>query len=484
MKPMTLHKIEVAARPATPIPGILGPLAALSLSMLLSSLGTSIANIGLPALAREFDASLAEVQWVVLAYLLAITTLIVGAGRLGDMLGRRKLLLGGLVVFTIASALSAAAPTLMSLIVARAAQGVGAAVMMALTMAFVGDSVPKERTGTAMGLLGAMSAIGTALGPTLGGFLIFSSGWPAIFLVNVPMGFVAIVLARAYLPADRPDRRVGQKDFDILGTVLLALTLAAYALSMTLGRGNFGSLDIALLVVAVAGVALFALAESKAPSPLIRLATLRKSGLSASLLASALVSTVMMTTLVVGPFYLSHGLGLDALRVGLIVSIGPLVVALTGIPAGIFADRFGARTIILAGLVAIASGAALLYALPASSGVLGYAVPLVMMTAGYALFQTANNTEVMGGIAQESRGVISAMLNLSRNLGLVTGASLMGAVFGYATGTIDIGSARPEAIAAAMQMTFAVAAILIVAALAIVIAGASAAPTNDPTERQ
>src|SRR3954470_20280301 len=170
-------------------------LAGLSFSMLLSSLGTSITNVGLPALAQAFTASFQQVQWVVLAYLLAITTLIVSVGRLGDIIGRRRLLLMGIVLFTAASGLSGAAPTLWLLIAARAAQVLGAAIMMALSMAFVGDTVPKEKTGSAMGLLGTMSAIGTALGPSLGGVLIAGFNWRAIFLVNVPLGFLTLFLA-------------------------------------------------------------------------------------------------------------------------------------------------------------------------------------------------------------------------------------------------------------------------------------------------
>ena len=180
--------------------------------MLLSSLGTSIANVGLPTLAQAFDASFQEVQWIVLAYLLAITTLIVSVGRLGDITGRRRLLLAGIVLFTVASVLCGVAPTLWLLIAARAAQGLGAAIMMALTMAFVGETVPKARTGSAMGLLGTMSAIGTALGPSLGGVLIAGFGWRAIFLVNVPLGILTFLLALS-LPARRSpgaeDRRAG-----------------------------------------------------------------------------------------------------------------------------------------------------------------------------------------------------------------------------------------------------------------------------------
>src|SRR5438128_2380529 len=205
-------------------------LAGLSLSMLLSSLGTSIANVGLPTLAQAFNAPFQDVQWIVLAYLLAITTLIVSVGRLGDITGRRRLLLGGIVLFTLASVLCGVAPALWLLIAARAAQGLGAAIMMALAMAFVGETVSKERTGSAMGLLGTMSAIGTALGPSLGGVLIAGPGWRALFLVNVPLGLLTFALAYRTLPADISKPKTDRAGFDTVGTLLLAATLGAYAL--------------------------------------------------------------------------------------------------------------------------------------------------------------------------------------------------------------------------------------------------------------
>jgi EmrB/QacA subfamily drug resistance transporter len=445
-------------------------LASLSLSMLLSSLGTSIANVGLPALAQAFNASFQEVQWIVLAYLLAITTLIVSVGRLGDITGRRRLLLAGIFLFTVASVLCGVAPTLWLLIAARAAQGLGAAVMMALTLAFVGETVPKEKTGSAMGLLGTMSAIGTALGPSLGGVLIAGLSWRALFLVNVPLGILTFLLAHRHLPIDPIDRRepkTARSGFDALGTLLLSLTLAAYALAMTMGRGHFGSLNTALLLAAACGAGLFVLAEARAASPLIHLAMFRDPALSASLATSALVSTVMMAMLVVGPFYLSRALGLDAAMVGLVLSIGPLVAALTGVPAGRIADRLGAQRMTLVGLLGIAAGSCVLSLLPATLGIPGYLAPIVVLTVGYALFQTANNTAVMTDIRPDQRGVISGMLNLSRNLGLITGASVMGAVFALASATADITTAPPEPVATGMRVTFGVAAILIVVALAI-----------------
>jgi EmrB/QacA subfamily drug resistance transporter len=444
-------------------------LASLSLSMLLSSLGISIANVALPTLTQAFNASFQEVQWIVLAYLLAITTLVVSVGRLGDITGRRRLLLAGLFLFTVASVLCGVAPTLSLLIAARVAQGLGAAVMMALTIAFVGETIPKARTGSAMGLLGTMSAIGTALGPSLGGLLIAGAGWRAIFLVNVPLGLLAVVLAYCYLPADRREPNTDRAGFDVVGTLLLALALGAYALAMTIGRGSFGSFNMALLLAAGLGTGFFVLAEARAASPLIRLAAFRDPVLSASLATGTFVSTVMMATLVVGPFYLSHALGLDAALVGIVMSAGPLVAALTGVPAGRAADRFGAGRMTMVGLTGMAAGCFILSIVPTTLGIPGYIVPIAVITSGYALFQTANNTAVMTEIRPDQRGVISGLLNLSRNLGLITGASVMGAVFAFASGASDIAMARSEAVAAGMRITFAVAAILIVVALAIAV---------------
>jgi len=442
-------------------------LASLALPMLLSALGTSIANVGLPTLVQAFDATFQAVQWVVLAYLLAVTTLVVSAGRLGDALGRRRLLLAGLGLFTVASALCGLAPTLGWLIAARALQGLGAAVMMALSLAFVGEMVPKAQTGRAMGLLGTMSAVGTALGPSLGGVLIAAEGWPALFYVNVPLGMLALGLAYRHLPADRRIGATERGGLDPLGTMLLALTLAAYALAMTLGRGHFGVLNGALLLAAMAGLAVFVRVEMNATSPLIRPAMFRDATLSISLATSALVATVMMATLVVGPFHLARGLGLDAVRVGLAVSVGPLVVALAGVPAGRITDRFGARRITLVGLLAMGIGAFTLALLPASLGLPGYLAPLIVITAGYALFQTANNTAVMVGVSAEGRGLVSGLLNLSRNLGLITGASLMGAVFMVAAGGGEILAADPGAVVTATRVTFGVAGGLVLAALAL-----------------
>lgn len=391
-------------------------LAALALSMLLSSLGTSLPNVALPALASAFRAPFAAVQWVVLAYLVAVTGSVVGVGRLGDLFGRRRLLLAGVLVFTLASLACGLSPTLGLLVAARAAQGVGGAIMLALALALVREVSKGTRTGRLMGLLGSTSAIGTALGPPLGGLLVAGLGWRAVFLAIVPLGLVTAFLVHRFLPADRPASvsRDGSRGF---GVSLLALV--------------------------------------------------REPVLAAGLLASLLVAAVLMATLVVGPFYLSRALGLDAGRVGLVMAIGPAVAALAGVPAGRLVDRFGTQGTTLAGLLGIAAGCFVLCVAPGTLAVAGYALAIGIVTAHYALFQAANNTAVMRGAGAGQQGLVSGMLNLSRNLGLVAGTSLLGAVFAAASGAPDVAAAEPAAVAAGMRVAFGVAAALVVAAIAV-----------------
>jgi MFS family permease len=383
------------------------PLAGLSLTMLMSSLDTSIANAALPALSRAFGASFQSVRWIVLTYLLTLTVFTVIAGRLGDIAGRRRLLLAGLAVFTVASLACGVAPNLAVLLAARAAQGLGAAGMMSLAVALVGDIVPATRTGRAMGLLGTTSAIGTTLGPSLGGVLTARFGWEAIFLVNVPIGMLALLLVYRGVPADRARARVAR-------------------------------------VEAGAGISL-----------------LRTPAIGASLIATVLVAAV-------GPFYLSRSLGLDVAEAGVALSIGPFIAVLAGWPAGRLVDRFGARAMTLAGLTGLAAGASMVGVVSVTWGVAGYVAPIAGMTASYALFQAANNTFLMTTAGPRDRGAIAGMLGLGRNLGLIAGAWAMGIVFAWAVDTGDAATASSDVVAAGVRVTFRVSAGLITAAVAIV----------------
>ena len=448
---------------APPMRGLLG----LSVVMLAPSLAISIANVALPTLEQEFHAPFAQIQWVLLAYLLAVTTTVVSVGRLGDLLGRRRLLLAGICLFTISSMLCAAAPSILFLIAARAAQGVGAAVMMALSTALVADIFPKERIGRAMGLLGGMSAIGTAIGPSIGGLLIASLGWPAIFGLNAVSGILGYILIHRFVMAAAPGHPSAQPRFDFVGTLLLVITLAAYTLAVTAGHGRFGLLNYAFLSTAATGGILFLIVEARAISPLVSIPMLRNRALSSGLATNALVSTVMMATLVVGPFYLATSLGLNAALVGLSLSVGPAVAALSSLAAGRLVDRFGPERMTLIGLAILAAAMVVLTVMPATLGVAGYVMPIALSTLGYAVFQAANNTLVMREPRAEERGVVSGMLNLSRNLGLITGASVMGAIFAHVSAMGTLTNAPAEAVAAGMRATYGISILLSFAAIVI-----------------
>lgn len=438
-------------------------LASLALAIFLAQLGATAVNVGLPTLMAAFGVDLAAVQWVVLSYLLAVTALVVSVGRLGDLVGKRRLFLWGIAGFMLASAGCAAAPGLGALIAARAVQGAGGAVLMALSFAFVGDAVPKEKSGKAMGLLATVSALGTMLSPSLGGLLIGAFGWRAIFLINLPLGAVALWLAYRHLPGDAG--RATAARFDGPGTLALVILLLAYALAMTEAQAaGFGNgRVIGLLAGAAMALAAFIWIEARVEHPLIRLDLFRDPSLSAGLVAGTLVAAIMMSTLIVGPFYLARALGLAAGPVGLTLSIGPLTAALTGLPSGWIVDRFGARRTMLAGLACQTLGLYGMSHLTIADGVAGYALAIVFISVGYAFFQTPNNTAVMASAPADGRGLVSSLLTLSRNLGFITGASVMGSIFALAIGP-DI---TPTAVEAGLRVSYQVATGLAVAALAL-----------------
>lgn len=385
-------------------------MASLALAMLLASLGTSIANIALPSLAEAFAAAFAQVQAVVVAYLAALTVAVLLAGQLGDRYGLKPMLVAGLAVFAAASLLCALAPTLWLLVGARALQGFGAAFLMTLAMALMRRVAGEAGIGRAMGLLGTVSALGTALGPVLGGLLIPVAGWRGVFWVLVPLAVLALLLAAATLP-----REAGQDR-----------------------------------------------------APTVHLGSIMDCLLAPMLLVNLLVTGVMMTTLVVGPFYLSLGLGLAPREVGLIMAVGPAISILSGVPAGRLVDGWGSGRVIALGLLLVAAGAFLLALAPMLPGVAGYLLALGVLTPGYQLFQAANNTAALAAVPKDQRGRVSGLLGLSRNIGLIAGASGMGAVFALGVGTADLPHAAPAAIAAGMRLTFLMAGGMMLAAIALV----------------
>lgn len=380
----------------------------LALSMLLASLGTSIGNIALPTLAEVFLLPFIQVQAVVIGYLISLTITVVIAGRLGDRYGCKSMLIVGLLIFSLASLLCSVAPSLWILVAARSFQGIGAAFLMTLAMALTRQTVSKSQLGRAMGMLGTISALGTALGPVLGGFLLVVSGWQSIFGLQFILAGIAIILARVLLPNDYIKKQIP------------ALT----------------SLQI-------------------------------DQNITPNLMVNSLVAAVMMTTLVIGPFYLSLGLNLDQIQVGLIMGIGPVVAILSGIPSGRLVDRWGSRNIVITGLIFLIIGSSMLAILPKLMGISGYIMPIIILTSGYQLFQAANNTMTLADVPRARQGMVSGLLSLSRNMGLIIGASVMGAIFSFGVGTNQLTQATALAIIDGMQLTFICAGALMVVGLLI-----------------
>ncbi len=329
-----------------------GLMATLALSMLLASLGTSIANIALPTLALAFSAPFPLVQAVVIAYLAALTVSTIVVGRLGDVYGLKRMHLVGLGLFSVASLLCGLAPNLWLLIAARALQGIGAAFLMTLAMALMRETTSKERMGRAMGLLGTVSALGTALGPSLGGVILPVAGWRGIFLIQVPIAMLTLILAFTSMPRNTGERKEAPVGFRIM------------------------------------------LDGNQAPN----------------LIINSLVAAVMMTTLVVGPFYLGLGIGLNEALIGFVMSVGPAIAIFSGVPAGRAVDAWGARPVLGIGMVLLAAGALLLAVLPNMVGVGGYVLAVVVLTPGYQLFQAANNTAALSDVPANRRGLVSGLL--------------------------------------------------------------------------
>lgn len=386
-----------------------GAQAVLLLSMLLASLGTSIANVGLPAMSDAFAAPFPKVRLVVVAYLVGLTATVLVAGRLGDRFGLKPMLLIGMAAFTASAVLCGLSGNLPLLIAARAMQGIGAAFLMTLSLALARQIAPSHRVGRAMGLIASASALGTAVGPALGGLLLAAFDWRSLFLAQVPAGLLATLMAALLLPAN-------------------------------------------------------AAAETKQRSPAFLWQNVdQMMGLALNLAVSA----VMMTTLVVGPFLLTGPLGLTSVSVGLVMAIGPIVSTLTGLPSGRLVDRWGSRPAVSLGLAILAAGALGFALLPERLGLTGYILAVALLTPGYQLFQSGNTTATLADAPPEARGIISGLLGLSRNLGLVLGAWGLGAVFSAAAGTAELGSAIPEAILRGTRDVFLLSTALMIGALVL-----------------
>lgn len=414
-------------------------LLSLAFPAMLASMGISMPNVVLPALADYFAAPFPMIQWIVLGYLLSITALVVVVGRLADALGYRVLLLAGLLLYALSALGAALSSSLPWMILMRVIQGGGAAVMMVVSMAAVSLWLPTHQTGKAMGLLASVSALGMALGPVLGGWLADIWQWRALFVCLSVLAGLAAVLVWCVPDTDTAERSsFTWRQFDYLGALLLIFALLALLLASTLPWELWSRLSLYLLALLL--LVSFVRIERNVQAPLLRLDLLLQPTIASGAVFNMVVMLVMMTTLVVGPFYLAYGLLLSEASLGAVMSLGPMTVFLSSFIAGYWVDRFSARTVRYSGQLLLLAGCVLFTNVALDQSVLGYVAPLMMTTLGYSLFQTANNSEVLLSVDAQHKGVLSGLLGLSRNLGLVLGASMMSGLFAFYAG-VDLTAA-------------------------------------------
>lgn len=400
-----------------------------SSGIFMAALDASIVNISLPKISQYFQVPLSGMlEWVIIAYLIVIASTLLTLGRLSDMIGRKPLWVTGLAVFTAGSALCGTAPSLLFLVISRAFQGIGGAMIMSVAPAMITHAFPAEERGRALGLYSAMVTVGTSVGPTLGGIITQTFSWSWIFYINVPIGIVGIIATIRLLA--EPTRLSGaRKRFDPLGTVVLSIAMALLMLAMTFGQEARLSLSIMGFFAAVVLLVAFVLVERRMAHPIVDLSIFRNRLLSAALVSSFLSFLSLFAIMFLMPFYLEELLFLRPAHAGLLLTAVPLTFSLVAPLSGWLSDRFGSQVLSSLGLVVASAGLFFLSSLTQNASSFGIVWPLVVAGFGQALFQAPNNNAIMSSVSENRIGIASGLLATVRTLGQGFSVALAGAIF-------------------------------------------------------
>ena len=395
---------------------------------LLSNYRRQHRQCGPAPLVRELKTDFATVQWVVLGYLLVQTTLMLSMGRLGDMIGKKPIYTTGVVIFTLGSLLCGLAPTVFWLIGFRLLQAIGASMTLSLGTAIVTEAFPPTERGRALGLSGTIVSVGIVFGPTIGGIILEALSWHWIFFVNLPVGILGTVMALRYVPDFRP---TGRQKFDFGGAATLLITLLSLSLALTVGQ-QWGFADgriLTLFTIFAFFLIIFLIIEWRSPQPMIDLKLFRNRLFSINLLSGVLVFVGLSGIFILLPFYLELVLGYEPRQVGLLMAVVPVLLSITAPISGWFSDKFGPRPVIVVGLSVIIVGAFLLSRLNEETTILLFILAALPIGAGVGIFQSPNNSAVMGSVPRERLGIASSLLSVTRTLGQVIGIAILGAVW-------------------------------------------------------
>ena len=418
-----------------------------AVGVFLSTLDSSMVNIALPAIMADFHSTLLHTEWVVMAYLLTITTSLLFFGHLADRLGRGRIYSLGMIVFAFGSLFCGLSDSFFRLIAARFLQAGGAAMMMATGPALIKQAFPPQQLGRGQGLIGIAVSMGLMCGPSLGGVLIQFFSWRVLFLLSVPIGLLAGTAAEFCLPGDKGTGEPAA--FDWAGGLLWLILLLTVSLLLThFGGGNFsffqaGGAGIFILLF----IYLFAKVELRAAQPVFPLAMLKERYFLVGIVCALISFLVLFFALILIPFYLSNVLELSSSRIGLVMLAIPLAALLVAPAAGWLADYIGAKILSTLGLALLSLSLLLLSGLDNNSTALSVWLKLGCLGVGQSIFLSPNSSSVLGRSSKKQSGTVAALLATARNLGMMLGIGLSGLSFSFffsrLTGGLDMKDFNP-----------------------------------------
>jgi len=413
----------------------------------MSTLDSSMVNIALPSIMKEFNSPLQDTEWVVMVYLLTITATLLFWGHLSDRIGRGRIYTTGMLIFGVSSLACAHAPTLSFLIFSRFLQALGAAMMMSTGPAIIKEAFPPEQLGRSLGLVGMAVSLGLMSGPGLGGILLELSSWRALFFLTVPLGLGFSFLGARVLPA--PNRHLSAP-LDWLGALAWAAALTFFSLALTHATAADWSLSKLLLAVGASGLsfACFFRLEALVPHPLLALHLFRTRCFSMAIASAVLSFMVLFAVILLTPFHLDRILGLPPAQIGLVMLAIPSSILVVSPLAGWLSDSVGARTLSTLGLAASTSGVLLLTRIDSQTTPQAIAGLLALLGMGQAMFLSPNSASVLAQAKRDEAGAAAALLATARNLGMLLGiaqaALLFSLFFREFTGGLDLRDFRPE----------------------------------------
>jgi len=413
-----------------PVPQRYLAILTIALGLILAVMDSAIANIALPTIARDLDASPAFSIWIVNGYQLAITISLLPLASLGEIVGYRRVYLAGLLLFTLASLFCTLSHTLLLLTVARIVQGFGAAGIMSVNAALVRFIYPREQLGRGIGINAMVVATSAAVGPTVAAGILAVATWPYLFAVNLPIGLAAFALGLRYLPhAPRASHM-----FDWQSAGLSAITFGfGIAAIDSLGHGEALLVCLAQFAVAVIAGVLLVYRQTHMTSPLLPVDLLRIPVFGLSIATSIASFCAQMLALVSIPFYLQSRYGYSAVEMGLLITPWPITVAIAAPLAGRLVERYPAGLLGGIGLLLFAAGLGSLATLPADPSHFDVGWRMALAGLGFGLFQTPNNRTMIAAAPRERTGGASGMLGTARLLGQTTGAALVALFLGRFT---------------------------------------------------